>query len=322
MKKHFALLLVFAMLIGACDQSTPEATEPLVPTDTPVPPTDTPEPTPTPVSIGPRLVFVSNRGGDPDKTDLYILDLESQEITPLNTGFDAVVFPQWSPDGSKILFAVRDAWNLYTIDANGENLTQVTDFRSNNADWSPDGSKIVFQSDAQNEPQDTPDIYMVDTDGGNLIELIDLPEFDDYGPRWASGTDQIMFLSNRTGHDEIFLMNADGSEVTQVTDGGSTIINAAISPDGEQIAFVYPQGGRFTDLYTIARSGELDTVARLTEDANFDDAPTWSLDGEKIFFYSDRGGSYDLWMINVDGSDPVKLTNDEFYDAYPDFWAP
>jgi Tol biopolymer transport system component len=210
---------------------------------------------------------------------------------------------------------------LYTIDPDGGNLTQVTDFRSNNADWSPDGSKIVFQSDAQNEPEDTPDIYVVDADGENLVELVDLPEFADYNPRWA-GSGQIMFLSNRTGHAEIFLMNAAGSDVTQVTDGGSSIISAAISPDGSRLAFVYPQGGRFTDMYTIDKSGALDSVVRLTKDATRDDAPSWLPDGQKIIYYSDSSGNYDLWMIDADGSNPVQLTDDEYFDAYPDYWAP
>ena len=146
MKKYLVILVAVAFLIGACT-GAPEPTEPPAPTSTPVPPTATPEPSPTPVPASPRIVFVSNRGDDPDKTDLYILDMDTGEIAPLNTGFDAVVFPKWSPDGSKILFAVRDVWNLYTIDPDGTNLTQITDFRSNNADWSPDGTKIVFQSD-------------------------------------------------------------------------------------------------------------------------------------------------------------------------------
>jgi Tol biopolymer transport system component len=300
---------------------TPEPTEPPPPTDTPVP-TDTPEPSPTPVPAGPRLVFVSNRGGDPNKLDLFILNLDSMEITPLNTGFDAVALPKWSPDGSKILFAVKDVWNLYTIDADGTNLTQVTDFRSNNGDWSPDGTQIVFQSDHQNEPQDTPDIYRIDVTGENLVEILDDPAVPDFNPRWSADGSQIMFISGRAGKYQVFLMNADGSDVVQVTAGGSSITNASLSPDGNRIAFTYPQGGKFTDLYVIGKDGSPDSVVRLTQDATFDDGTAWSPDGEKIFFYSDRSGNYDLWMINADGTNPVQLTDDEYYDVYPDYWSP
>jgi Tol biopolymer transport system component len=311
---------------------TPEPTEP-PPTNTPVPtatpepteppPTNTPAPTATPEPpAGPRVVFVSNRGEDPNELDLFILNLDSMEITPLNTGFDAVTLPKWSPDGSKILFAVKDVWNLYTIDADGTNLTQITDFRSNNGDWSPDGTQIVFQSDHQNEPQDTPDLYRIDVTGENLVEILDDPAVPDFNPRWSADGNQIVFISGRTGNLEVFLMNADGSDVVQVTTGGSPITNASLSPDGNRIAFTYPPGGKFTDLYVIDKDGSLDSVVRLTKDATFDDGTAWSSDGKRIFFYSDRSGTYDLWMINADGSNPVQLTDDEYYDSYPDYWSP
>lgn len=321
MKKHLVILVVFGLLLAAC-ASPPAPTEPPVPTHTPVPPTATPEPSPTPKPLGPRVVFVSNRGDDPNKQDLYVLDLDSNEITPLNAGFDAIVLPQWSPDGSKVLFAVPGVWNLYIINADGSGLTQLTDFSSNNGDWSPDGTQVVFQSDHQNEPKDTPDIYRIDADGENLVELLDNPAVPDFNPRWAAGSNQIMFISGLTGNLEVFLMNADGSDMKQVTTGGSPIISASISPNGERIAFTYPQGGKFTDMYTIDKSGALDSVVRLTKDATFDDAPAWSPDGEKIVYYSDKSGYLDIWMINADGSDPVQLTNDEYADRYPDYWAP
>ena len=117
-------------------------------------------------------------------------------------------------------------------------------------------------------------------------------------------------------------MNADGSDVVQVTAGGSSVTHASLSPDGNRIAFTYPQGGKFTDLYVIGKDGSPDSVVRLTEDATFDEGTAWSPDGEKIFFYSDRSGSYDLWMINTDGTNPVQLTDDEYYDVYPDYWSP
>lgn len=313
---HRNLAFLFGLALAACAPAPPPAT------NTPVPPTATIAPTPTPPPSGPRIVFVSNRGEDPNKTDLYVLDMETNEITPLNTGFDAVVFPKWSPDGTRILFAVKDVWNLYTIAADGSNLTQITDFRSNNADWSPDGSRIVFQSDHQNEPQNTPDIYIIAASGEGLIEIVDEPGVADFNPRWSGAGGKIMFLSGRAGGNEIFLMNTDGSEITQVTESGASIMNAAISPDGERIAFTYPQGGRFTDLYIIDKDGSTDSVVRLTNDATFDDLGGWSPDGERIIFYSDRSGNYDLWLIDADGQNEVQLTDDESFDAYPDFWEP
>ncbi len=321
MRRLLVFLLVLAISLGACAQA-PEPTEPPAPTKPPEP-TATPEPTPIPLPTGPRVVFVSNRGDDPDKSDLYILDLETNEITPLNTGFDAVVLPKWSPDGSKILFAVPGVWNLYTIDFDGGDLTQLTDFSSNNGDWSPDGSQIVFQSDHQNEPKDTPDIYIMDADGSNLVEILDDPDVPDFNPRWSGNGEEIIFISGRGGENlEIYLMKTDGSDIVPVTDSNSNIRDASPSPDGERIAFTYPQGGNFTDLYIIDKDGDLDSVFRLTKDATYDDGTTWTTDGKQIIFYSDRTGNTDLWMMDVDGSNPVQLMDDEYYDAYPDYWGP
>jgi len=75
-------------------------------------------------------------------------------------------------------------------------------------------------------------------------------------------------------------------------------------------------------LYSIEKSGATDSVLRLTKDATHDDGPAWSPDDKKIIFSSDRGGQMDLWMIDADGSNPIQLTSDEYYDMYPDYWAP
>jgi len=283
----------------------------------------TPETTLSPP--GPSFVFVSNRGNDSIKTDLYILDIEKDEIIPLNTGLSDVVLPKWSPDGSKILFAVKDVWNLYTINADGTGLTQLTDFRSNNGDWSPDGSKIVFQSDHQNEPKDTPDIYVIDAEGKNKVEILDEPSTADFSPRWLPDGSQIMFISNRTGNYEVFRMGTDGSNIVQITKTDSPIIDIALSPDSSRIAFTYayayPQAA---DLYIIDKDGSLDTLVQLTDNRGkaLNDSPSWSLDGKKIYFSSNSNGNYDVWMINNDGSNPVQLTDDEYNDSFPDYWAP
>jgi TolB protein len=74
-------------------------------------------------------------------------------------------------------------------------------------------------------------------------------------------------------------------------------------------------------LFIIDKDGDLESVFQLTEDEFYDNSPSWSPDGEKIVFSSDRSGLPDLWMINVDGTDPVQLTDDEYYDDFPD-WGP
>jgi len=342
-KFYFVLaLVVLAMLLTACAASTPAPTATPLPTDTPAPtdtpvPSDTPEPTATPVptdtpvptetlvpTLTPyagsdRIAFVSNRGDDPNALGLYLLDVETLEITPVETGFETVLFPKWSPDGNTILFTVPDVWNMYTIHADGSNLTQLTDFRSANGDWSPDGSKIVFQSDHQNEPEDTPDIYIIDANGENLVEILDAPETADYSPRWSPAGDKILFLSNKSGKAEIYSMNPDGSDVTQLSDSKDQLVDAAWSHDGSRLAFSYGSGN-VVNLYASDPDAN-SNVVRLTSSGDMNQFVSWSGDGEQVVFSSNRSGNWDLWTVNADGSNPVQLTDDEHYDAYAD-WSP
>jgi len=268
---------------------------------------------------GAQIVFVSNRGENPEATDLYLLDMASGEITPLETGLEAPVIPQWSPDREKVLFSVREIWNLYTIDATGENLTQITDFRSNNGDWSPDGSQIVFQSDHDNEPENVPDIYVIDASGENLTEILDVVDVADFNPRWTPDGEHIFWISTQTGNYEIFLMNADGTEPVKISNIPNPIIGAEVSPDGTKIAVTAWFDGIPTEIFVIGMDGSEDTIIRLTDNEFQDSDPSWSPSGEKIVFSSDRSGNLDLWMINADGTDLVQLTDDEYEDSGPDW---
>ena len=348
MKKYlFIILMIIALSLAACKPAPAEApappaeeappTQPPAPPPTEVPPTESPPPTETPVPTetpiptetsiptvapydGPeRIVFSSNRDPDPAKLGLYIIDLETLVISPVDTGLDVNLFGKWSPDGNVILFSVADIWNIYTILPDSTNLTQITDFRSANADWSPDGSRIVFQSDHDNEPKDTPDIYVMDITGENMVEILDDPETPDYNARWSPDGEKILFVTSRTGKTELFTISLDGTEVNQVTDSGDPVAVGEWSPDGSRIVFAYGPGG-LTDLYVVDADG-VSNLVRLTSNNSRNQTPSWSPDGSQIVFSSIMSGVWELWTINADGTDLVQLTDDEYYNVYPD-WSP
>jgi Tol biopolymer transport system component len=138
---------------------------------------------------------------------------------------------------------------------------------------------------------------------------------------------KVAFASNRDGDDEIFIMNGDGGEQQQLTANTAADTRPDWSPDGTKIVFESNRDGN-TELYVMNADGTGQT--RLTTNTANDNQPVWSPDGTKIAFTSDRAigagdgngnGGYELYVMNADGTNVVRLTYQEGTDSRPE-WSP
>ena len=119
--------------------------------------------------------------------------------------------------------------------------------------------------------------------------------------------DHIAFQSGRDPGG-IFLMNADGTGVMYVASG----VSPALSPDGKKIAFVSLLPDQNSEIYIVDAEGT--NLVRLTDDPGLDDDPSFSPDGSKILFDSDRDGHKDIYVMDADGNNVTRLTNNPGYD--------
>jgi Tol biopolymer transport system component/DNA-binding winged helix-turn-helix (wHTH) protein len=153
------------------------------------------------------------------------------------------------------------------------------------------------------------------------MRLTNNPANDQYAS-WSPDGTKIAFTSNRDGKDEIYVMDAAGSNVRRLTHNATTDDHPAWSPDGTKIAFHSDRDGNL-EIYVMAADGSHQT--RLTNDSAADAGPAWSPDGTRIAFASNRGNSslynFDIWVMNSDGSNQTRLTTDLEYDADPT-WSP
>ena len=119
---------------------------------------------------------------------------------------------------------------------------------------------------------------------------------------------KIAFTSDRDGNPEIYVMNADGSGVTRLTNNPAADDEPAWSPDGTKIAFSSNRDGNI-EVYVMNADGSGQT--NLTNNPALDGAPAWSPDGTKIAFWSNRddAGDSEIYVMNADGSGPTRLTN-------------
>ncbi len=129
---------------------------------------------------------------------------------------------------------------------------------------------------------------------------------------------ELAFISDRSGNNDIYLSNLDGSNVVNATEHPANDREASWSPDGSKIAFVSDRDGN-DEIYVLNLSDR--TLTRLTNNGESDTSPVWSPDGSKIAFVSNRFGDNDLFVMDVDGSNQIQLVSDTSNDNSPT-WSP
>lgn len=199
-----------------------------------------------------------------DTYDIFIADLDGNITKQLtNTpGYDAE--PVISPKGDKILFtSTRNGdLDLYTMNLDGTNVKQITnDLGYDGGAWfSPDGSKIVWRASRPKTDE----------------------EVKEYKDLLSKG---LVMPTNM----EVFVANADGSDIKQVTDLGNANWAPNWMPDGKRIIFAsnheYERGFPF-NLYIINQDGS--GLEKISHDGGFDAFPMFSPDGKRIMFSSNR----------------------------------
>jgi Tol biopolymer transport system component len=171
-----------------------------------------------------------------------------------------------------------------------------------------------------------PEVYTVDPAGGGERVLTDEPVRDG-DPSWSPDGTKIAFESFRDGGSEMYVMNWDGTGVTRLTfNGPGEDRGSSWSPDGTQITFhsvrgpASGPGHSALEIFTMNADGSGET--RLTDNTFQDSLPSWSPDGSKIAFTSNRdGGDFEIYVMNADGSNPTRLTSSPGEDAHP-AWSP
>lgn len=183
-----------------------------------------------------RLLFASTAG----PSALKLFDSQTALITPL-AGSPTDRGACWSPDGKKLLFTSDRDGNpdIFVAEADGTAAVNLTRHPSYDADpaWSPEADKIAFTSNRTGRFR----LYMMKTDGTELTDLLKQDLLYAVYPSWSPDAQQIVF-GGRGGDNtiQLFVVNADGGGLQQITEGAAMNTYAAWSPDGQYIAY-----GRF-----------------------------------------------------------------------------
>ena len=231
---------------------------------------------------GRKIAYESDRDGD---LEIYILDVATREERQVTDNPSDDLSPAWSPDGTKLVFvSQRDGGShLYLIEAEGDEaegsvVTMLTSGDSSNFDpaWSVDGTQIYFARDTVDGVEHA-ELHVLNVPSASSPEPPPPSRWGDPGPsayQPAPSPDgaRIAFVSSRDDVSQIFVANADGSDVLQVTTDPAPKANPSWSPDGQRI--VFSAGTAENDLFVINADGT--GLRQLTELPGDHVTPAWN----------------------------------------------
>ena len=129
---------------------------------------------------------------------------------------------------------------------------------------------------------------------------------------------QIYFVSNRTGHKEIWAMDYDGANQRQITHLGSISLSPKISPDGSRLAFSsLTKSGWEILMYSM----DLNRLVSFPHFSGTNLSPAWAPDGSRLAFSSSRSGDPEIYVVDQSGGNSKKLTSSKLPDVSP-VWNP
>lgn len=249
------------------------------------------------------LAFQSDRDGG---QELFLMDYDGHNQRRISGHKSTSGYSDWSPTGDAIAYMsyFSGTPGIYYVDlASGNKVPVYRDGVLNiSPSFSPDGRRIAF---ASSNSESNIDIYACDRSCQQPQRLTNSQAIDT-NPAWSPDGKQIAFTSSRAGKPQIFVMNADGSNVRRVSFEGEYNEGAAWRPDGQQIVYATRRGNRFD----IALTNMVDLSTRVltsSGDGSYEE-PTFSPDGQRIAFTVRRGKQAQVYVMNADGTQWRQLT--------------
>ena len=274
---------------------------------------------------GKQIAYGTEEVNDPSsrlgESRLYVVGVSGGAPRKLVDG-DGVQ-PSWSPSGARIVYwsNIGGQRDIYTIASTGGTPVPVTNDPAIDWSpvWSPDGRFIYFSSDRGTAMN----LWRIAIDESNG-KVLGVPETVTAGvqasaalPSFSKNGSRLAFRS-RIGSINPVAIPFDPASlragVPSLLDTRNNIrVPSSVSPDGKQIAF-FSIGESQEDLFIGTPDG---SIRRVTDDAARDRAPMFTPDGRSLVFYSNRGGTWQPWIIGTDGGGLRMFAKPEDSAVYP-----
>jgi len=260
-----------------------------------------------------KIVFTSDRNGS---EDIYSMNLDGSELIQLTDHPGKDNYPAVSPDGKKIAYTsdINGIWQIMVMNWDGTDKMQLTHnpWRSGYPTWSFDGRFIYFEVYQDGDWE----IYRINSSGSNLKRLIFNPGIYDWHPVGHPFRYKVIYESGNKGNEDLYVMDYNGENPERISSINMRKRAPAISIDGKLIAFMSYEG-KNSFIYTMDGNGE--NVKMVSGSLINCGHPGFSPDNAFMAFECTIDGQQEMYIINPDGSNPIRLTNAAGNDSDPCF---
>jgi Tol biopolymer transport system component/DNA-binding winged helix-turn-helix (wHTH) protein/tRNA A-37 threonylcarbamoyl transferase component Bud32 len=264
---------------------------------------------------GNRIAFARSTGLG--TKDLYVVSSSGGEPTRLTDVNANLGGPAWTSDDTRIIFWAGSGWtvNIYSVSSNGGTPEKLPfgSYIGGSPTISRDGTKLAYV-----QSQFDPNIWRVEILSNNPPARFITSTLLDNAPDFSPDGSKIVFLSDRDGTQAIWVCNADGSNPRKIRLMG--VPDTSIpqgpnipkwSPAGNQIAYD-GRHDRHRQIFVVDAEGG--TPAQVTSGDFENQSPSWSRDGEWVYFGSDRNGRYEIYKTSLKTRETIQVThNGGFY---------
>jgi TolB protein len=255
---------------------------------------------------GSKIYFVSDRTGD---KEIWSMDYDGSNQKQMTSYKSISKEPAVSGDGKMFAFQtlVKSGWQIMVHSGETGRKLPFYNFVTSTIEtpeFTPDGKHMLFAGTVDGWLQ----ICMTDINGANLTRLSRVHAAE-VSPKVNPKTgNEVLFISGRSGVEQLWRMNIDGSAVEMVSNGQGYLANPAWHPNGQEIAFAWTRGFE-PGAYNIFI---MDLVEKkpnqLTSNSGKNENPWWAPDGAHLVYQSTRARSTQIYTMFADGTHSQQLT--------------